>query len=88
MGVTLILWMLISLAVGVGRAWGQDVLIVFITVADVHRLLDRSTEVVFVDVRGEQEYLARHIKGAISMPLRTLAERYQEIPQERLTVLY
>jgi rhodanese-related sulfurtransferase len=62
--------------------------IAFITVADVHQLIERGTAVLFIDVRGQQEYLARHITGAISIPLRTLPERSQEIPRERLVVLY
>jgi rhodanese-related sulfurtransferase len=69
-------------------AWGQELPIAFITVADVHRLLERGAEVLFVDVRSQQEYLARHITGALSIPLRTLEERYQELPRERLVVLY
>jgi rhodanese-related sulfurtransferase len=45
--------------------------------------------VLFVDVREQQDYLARHIHGAISVPpLHTLEARYQELPRERLIVLY
>jgi hypothetical protein len=80
---------LLILTGSTGAAGGQqEVPIAFITVADVHQRIERGTAVLFVDVRGQQEYLARHITGAISIPLRTLPERYKEIPTERLTVLY
>jgi hypothetical protein len=89
MGRKLVLYVFLVCAIGgVEAVRGQEVPITFITVADVHRLIERGTKVLFVDVRGQQEYLARHIKGAISMPLRTLPERYQEIPKGPLVVLY
>jgi hypothetical protein len=88
MGAKCVLCVVLALAISAGGTWGQELPVAFITVVDAHRLLERGTEVLFVDVRSQQEYLARHIKGALSMPLRMLEERYQELPRERLLVLY
>jgi hypothetical protein len=42
-----------------------------------------SGEAVFVDVRTAAEYANSHPKGAISIPLSELADRYQELPRDK-----
>ena len=78
----------VALALGSGTALGQEVPIAFIKVADVNRLLLQGRRVQIVDVRSAPEYTARHIKGAVSVPLNELNERYREIRREGFAVLY
>jgi len=42
-----------------------------------------SGEAIFVDVRTAREYADSHPKGAISIPLNELADRYQELPRDK-----
>ncbi len=42
-----------------------------------------SGEAIFVDVRTAAEYADFHPKGAISIPLSELADRYQELPRDK-----
>lgn len=55
-----------------------------------HELARRMTDgdVVVLDVRPEQEYLAGHIAGALSIPVADLAERLGELPREKEYVAY
>ena len=59
-----------------------------IKVAQLDSLLRKGTQIQVVDVRSRQEYLTRHIKGAVSVPLNELNERYREIRREGFAVLY
>jgi hypothetical protein len=59
-----------------------------IKVAELNALLKKGTKVSIVDVRSRQEYLTRHIKGAVSIPLDTVELRAGEIPRQGLVVLY
>jgi Rhodanese-like domain len=70
------------------RVPGEETPIAFISVAEVHRLIREGAEVRFVDVRSPMEYWARHIPGAVSMPVNTLPRRAAEIPRQGLVVLY
>lgn len=62
--------------------------IAYIKAAEVYRLLQEGRRVLLIDVRSYEEYVARHIKGAISIPLNTIGTRYAEIPREGPVVLY
>jgi rhodanese-related sulfurtransferase len=44
--------------------------------------------VALVDVRSRQEYLIRHIKGALSIPIDSIDVRSRDIPREGIVVLY
>jgi 3-mercaptopyruvate sulfurtransferase SseA len=59
-----------------------------IKVAQLDFLLKKSAKVQIIDVRSRQEYLTRHIKGAISIPLDTIELRAAEVPRQGLVVLY
>lgn len=48
----------------------------------------RNREVVVIDVRPPEEYLAGHIAGAISMPLDTLEQRLAKLPRHKQIVAY
>jgi rhodanese-related sulfurtransferase len=56
-------------------------------VGDLKRLLqDQGT--LLVDVREPSEFRSGHIPGAINIPLRSLTQSLDQIPEERLVVLY
>ena len=67
---------------------GGDISIDFIRVKQVAQLLSDSARVVLVDVRSRQEYLIRHIKGAVSIPLDSIDARSSEIPRDGLVIFY
>jgi len=48
----------------------------------------RSGEVIVLDVRPPEEYFAKHIKGALSIPLKELEERLSELPKDKEIVAY
>ena len=61
----------------------------FIKVDQLKAELDRGVKVHIFDVRGPEEYADVHIKGARSMPLRTLEARApKEIPKNGRVVFY
>jgi rhodanese-related sulfurtransferase len=88
MRMKLVLGMTLALSLRVAGIQAQEVPITFVKVAAVQRLLSESKRVVLVDVRSHQEYLERHIKGAVSVPLPEIDQRFREIPQQGLVVLY
>jgi rhodanese-related sulfurtransferase len=45
-------------------------------------------DVVWIDVRNEQDYREGHIKGALGIPLSGIEGRLNEIPQDKEIVLY
>jgi hypothetical protein len=59
-----------------------------IKVDQLNSLLQKGAKVQIIDVRSRQEYLARHIKGAVSIPLDTIEVRAAEVPRQGLVVLY
>jgi hypothetical protein len=90
-----IITILVPLVLGIGLASagqmsmpGGDIPIEFIRVKQVVQLLSDGAKVVIVDVRSRQDYLIRHIKGALSVPIDSLEARAREIPRDGLVVLY
>jgi hypothetical protein len=83
---------LLSLLVALGLAarpvGGQEPGLPLIKAADVHRWLVKGAPVALVDVRTREEYQARPIKGAVSVPLNEIPARASEIPRQGLVVLY
>ena len=67
---------------------GGEIPIELIRVKQVAQLLSESAPVVLVDVRSRQEYLIRHIKGALSIPIDSIEVRSREVPREGVVVLY
>ena len=59
-----------------------------IRVEQLNALLRKSTPAQIIDVRSRQEYLTRHITGAVSIPLDTIELRAGEIPRQGIVVLY
>ena len=60
----------------------------FIKVDELKDLLDRGTRADIIDVRHWEQFVESHIKGARSMPLRTVNERATEISKTGLVVFY
>jgi hypothetical protein len=67
---------------------GGDIPIELIRVKQVSQLLSDGAPVLLVDVRSRQDYLIRHIKGALSIPIDSIESRSREIPRDGLVVLY
>ena len=54
---------------------------------DVKTKIDAGEDFTLIDVRGTAQYIAGHITGAISIPLRELAYRYNELdPRDEIIV--
>jgi rhodanese-related sulfurtransferase len=79
---------LASVLIVSAAASAQPVPIQFIKIAAVHTLLVRGTPPVLIDVRSREEYDARHITGAVSIPLDEISRRAGAIPRYPLAVLY
>jgi rhodanese-related sulfurtransferase len=60
----------------------------YIKVDELKAQLDRGARADIIDVRHWPEYEELHIKGARSMPLRSITERSKEISKTGLVVLY
>jgi rhodanese-like protein len=71
----------------VGHAQSQPP-IELIKVDQLNALLKKGAPAQLIDVRSRQEYLTRHIKGAISIPLDTIEFRAGEVSRQGLVVLY
>jgi hypothetical protein len=88
-GVVLALVLLVGLSHGGQMPIpGGDIPIDLIGVRQVAQLLSDGAQVVFVDVRSRQEYLIRHIKGALSIPVDRIDVQSREIPRDGIVVLY
>jgi rhodanese-related sulfurtransferase len=57
-------------------------------VDQLRALLDAGTQADIVDVRTVEEFEELHIRGARSIPLRTIGPRAVEVPRQGLVVLY
>jgi len=66
----------------------QEPPVEFIKVNELNGLLHKGAPAKLIDVRSRQEYLTRHIKGAMSIPLDTIELRAGEVPRQGLVVLY
>ena len=60
----------------------------FISVDELKATLDRAARGDIIDVRNWDAYIDMHIKGARSMPLRSVPQRASEIKKTGLVVLY
>ncbi len=56
---------------------------------DVKKLVDSAADkYVYVDLRAAEDYDKAHVKGAISAPLGTLADKAKTFPKDKTIVLY
>ena len=58
-----------------------------ITAEELHKLWEKG-EVLVVDTRGEPDFKASHIPGAILIPAGTMAGRIDELPRNKMIVAY
>ena len=88
-GVILTLILLAGLSQGAQTPMPRsDIPIDLIRVKQVAELLSDGAQVLLVDVRSRQEYLIRHIKGALSIPIDSIEARSLDIPRTGIVVLY
>ncbi len=58
-----------------------------ITAEELHKLWEKK-DVLIIDTRGEPDYKAGHIPGAISVPANTVATKVEELPRTKMIVAY
>jgi len=73
---------------GAAPAAPPDYAVTFIKVDELKAALDRGARADIIDVRHWDPYVQVHIKGARSMPLRSVPDRAGEIPKTGLVVFY
>ena len=76
------------LLLGAAQAAPPDYPVSFIKVDELKAKLDAGAKADIIDVRHWPDYEALHIKGARSMPLRSMTERSGEISKTGLVVFY
>ena len=76
------------LLLGAAQAAPPDYPVSYIKVDELKAKLDGGARADIIDVRHWPEYEAMHIKGARSMPLRSISERSAEISKTGLVVFY
>jgi rhodanese-related sulfurtransferase len=59
-----------------------------ISAPDLKARLDGGEEILVVDSRSLAEFERRHIAGAISVPLREVPARLDELPRDKDIVFY
>ena len=80
--------MLLTLLASAAPAAPPDYPVNFMSVDELKAALDGGTRADIMDVRTWDAYVQMHIKGARSMPLRSVPERAREIKKTGLVVLY
>jgi len=76
------------LLLGAAPAAPPDTPVSFIKADELKQLLDRGTRADIIDVRTWDAYVEMHIKGARSVPVRSVEGRAREISRTGLVVLY
>ena len=66
----------------------DDISIQFITAETVKQRIDNASTQLIIDVRNASSYDKIHLPSALSLPLRTLPERVEEVPRNIPLVLY
>ena len=60
--------------------------IAFVKAGEIDAYLRRGAQ--FIDLRSEEDYREKHIRGAISMPYEKFENAYKTLPKGRTYVLY
>lgn len=76
------------LLLGAAPAAFPDYPVNFIGVDELHAQMKAGAKADIIDVRTWSEYASVHIKGARSMPLRSVPARAREISKTALVVFY
>jgi len=59
-----------------------------ISVVDAKAMQESISSLLIVDVRSEQEYSQRHLKGAINIPLSVLNDRVRKFDRNLVVLVY
>ena len=78
----------IALVASAAPAAQPDYPVNYISVDELKADLDRGVKADLIDVRNWEAYLDMHIKGARSMPLRSVPQRASEVRKTGLVVFY
>ena len=73
---------------GAAPAAPPDAPVNFIKVDELKAALDRGEKADIIDVRNWDAYVEMHIRGARSMPLRSVERRASEVSKTGLVVFY
>jgi len=76
------------LLLGAAPAAPPDAPVSFIKADELKQLLDRDTRADIIDVRTWDAYVEMHIKGARSIPVRSIEGRAREISKTGVVVFY
>jgi rhodanese-related sulfurtransferase len=76
------------LLLGAAPAAPPDAPVSFIKADELKQLLDKGTRADIIDVRTWDAYVEMHIKGARSIPVRSVEPRAREISRTGLVVFY
>jgi rhodanese-related sulfurtransferase len=57
-----------------------------ITATELKQRLDRGDDIQLIDVREQNEYDGRHVRGALHIPFWAIPERADELPRDRPVV--
>jgi len=76
------------LLLGAAQAAPPDYPVNFVKVDELKAKIDAGAKADVIDVRHWAEYETLHIKGARSMPMRSITERSGEISKTGLVVFY
>ena len=76
------------LLLGAAQAAPPDYPVNYLKVDELKAKLDGGAKADIIDVRHWPDYETLHVKGARSMPLRSITERSAEISKIGLAVLY
>jgi len=71
-----------------GQAAPPESPVTFVSVDELKKTLERGVKADVIDVRNWNAYVEMHIKGARSMPLRSVPERAREISKTGFVVFY
>jgi rhodanese-related sulfurtransferase len=71
----------------VGQFFEKDWAYEPVPLSELRRKVDRG-EILLLDVRPAEEFLAGHFPGAVSLPLRDLQEKVKTIPRDAEAVAY
>ena len=58
-----------------------------INAEELHKIWEKK-DVLIIDTRGEPDYKASHIPGAISVPANVVAAKVDELPRTKMIVAY
>jgi hypothetical protein len=59
-----------------------------VSVDELKDKLEDGSPVMLVDIRNRDDFLTNHIRGAVSIPLDEIPDRYQEIPRDGEVIVY